>query len=221
VRGLWRHDLATGAETPVAVGGLSATSPAFSPDGTLLAFEGRAPGAASADLYVVPAAGGEPLRLTDDPHEDVGPAWAPDGASLYFVSTRTGAYEVFRVAAAGGQATQVTNRPRIVGKPAATPDGAALVYARTVGGGSATEVVRLDLATSQVGVTSSQDDSEPAASPDGSRLAIRSFRHGQAEILLVDPLDGGRPFRLTQDPASDGAVAFAPPPPATTRGGSP
>ncbi len=209
VQGLWAHDLATGAETPVETGELaSATSPAFSPDGTRLAFEGRAAGASTSDVYVVPASGGPASTLEAVPAGGGGPAWAPDGQTVYFVSLRTGSYEVWAVPAAGGDAVRVTTASRIVGKPGVTADGASIVYARTIAGSSSTEVVRQELATGTVSIVSSLDDSEPALSPDGRRVAVRSFRTGHPD-LLVEELDGSGAIPVTADVASDGAPTFA------------
>ena len=209
--GIWVHDLAAGTTAPLGVGGLPATSPAFSPDGTLIAFEGRPPGASS-KIYLVAAGGGVPVTLGAAGGDDAGPAWSPDGRTLFFVSTRTGRYDVFAAPAAGGAAVQVTVASRIVGKPAVSPDGASLYFARTSPGSSATEVVRQDLATGAVAVVTSAGDSEPAVSPRGDRLAVRSFRSGAADLVLVDALDGGNPFPLTSDAASDGTPAFLPVP---------
>lgn len=209
-QGIWLHDLETGLDAPLAVGELSATSPAFSPDGAQIAFEGRAPGSLQTDVYVVASTGGTPVQLTSSTANDAGPAWSPDGQTVYFVSTRTGRYDVFSVPAAGGGATQVTSSSRVIGKPVVAPAGDALYHARTVSGSASTEVVRFDLATSSVTVVSRQDDSEPAIDPAGGRLALRSFRSGSADLFVVDAADGANPLALTDDPASDGAPAFAP-----------
>lgn len=206
---LWVHDLPTGAETLVETGDLAAaTAPAFSPDGSRLAFEGRAPGASRSEIYVVPASGGAPVPIEVTPGGGAGPVWAPDGGVLYLVSPRSGAYEVWAVAAEGGEAVQVTTGSRIVGKPSVTPDAAALVYARTVAGASTTEVVRQSLASGDVEVLSSLDDSEPCVSPDGQLVALRSFRAGHADVVIA-ARDGSGAVFLTSDVASDGAPTFA------------
>ena len=144
---VWIHDVAAGTERRLDVGALRASSPAVSPDGAKLAFEGRAPGATTSGIYTVPLAGGTPVLLTpeDVPHGNGGPVFAPDGSRLYFVSNRNGPYEVFEVPAAGGAAVQVTTGSGILGKPAISPDGATLAFTRT--SGASTEVVRYALGT--------------------------------------------------------------------------
>lgn len=205
---LWAHDLDTGDEAQLDTGALVATSPAFSPDRVWLAFEGRAAGATSSNVYVMPAAGGSAVAVENLPAGGAGPAWSPDGATVYFVSLRGGAYDVWAAPAAGGAAVQVTSGSRIVGKPAVAADGASILYARTMSGASTTEIVRRDLATGNVSVLSSLDDSEPAVSADGASFALRSFRAGHADVV-IHPLDGSGATFLTSDVPSDGSPSFA------------
>jgi tricorn protease len=63
-----------------------ANNPLFSPDGSLVAFTGNFD--SNEDVYVVPAAGGEPRRLTTHPGTDVALAWTPDGKRILFRTTR-------------------------------------------------------------------------------------------------------------------------------------
>jgi tricorn protease len=81
------------------------TNPAFSPDGSLVAFSGQYDG--NTDVYVVPAGGGVPKRLTWHPAPDVVLGFTPDGRSVLFASNRFSdnrAYSrLFTVPAAGGE----------------------------------------------------------------------------------------------------------------------
>jgi TolB protein len=77
--------------------------PSFSPDGSTVAFiRGTAAGVAE-DLYVVPAAGGSPKRLTFD-NTPMGspPSWTPDSRDLVFSSTRGGSLSLWRISVRGG-----------------------------------------------------------------------------------------------------------------------
>src|SRR5580765_46712 len=51
--------------------------PKFSPDGSMLAFSGNYEG--NIDVYVMPVAGGEPLRITHHGAADRVLGWYPDG----------------------------------------------------------------------------------------------------------------------------------------------
>ncbi len=79
------------------------TDPAFSPDGRWIAFTGEYGG--NVDVFVVPATGGEPRRLTWYPGDDVVQGWAPSGEVL-FRSDREGQptrlWRFYTVAVDGG-----------------------------------------------------------------------------------------------------------------------
>jgi hypothetical protein len=62
-------------------------SPTWSPAGDRIAFSALSLGGIS-DLYLLELRTGELTRVTDDPYEDLDPAWLPDGASLVFSSDR-------------------------------------------------------------------------------------------------------------------------------------
>ena len=82
-------DLATRTATAVTSGQVDDESPAWSPDGTRLAFLSKRAHAdpdrtTNADLWVVEArAGATPRRLTDTPEGESGrPTWSPDGSRI-------------------------------------------------------------------------------------------------------------------------------------------
>jgi tricorn protease len=62
------------------------TNPIFSPDGKWIAFTGQYDG--NADVFVMPADGGEPKRLTWHPAPDLVVGWTPDSKKILFRSPR-------------------------------------------------------------------------------------------------------------------------------------
>ena len=82
---LWTVPLTGHAAPKRFTRGFRDTLPKFSPDGRLIAFL-RAPVKGAAQLYVVDAAGGEPVPVTDRKLGVSEFAWAPDGRQLAFVS---------------------------------------------------------------------------------------------------------------------------------------
>ncbi|HHQ47788.1 MAG TPA: protease, partial [Acidobacteria bacterium] len=101
--------------------------PVFSPDGTMIAYTGDYDG--NADVYVVPAAGGEPRRLTYFPGDDVALGWTPDGTRVVFRSSRKSfadSEQAFTVPVTGGWPTEVP-LPRVQ-EAAYSPDGSRVAY---------------------------------------------------------------------------------------------
>jgi tricorn protease len=62
------------------------SSPIYSPDGRWIAFAGEYDG--NRDVYVIPAEGGTPRRLTWHPAADIPVSWTPDGKRVLFISDR-------------------------------------------------------------------------------------------------------------------------------------
>jgi tricorn protease len=82
---LWSVPRDGGAARQLTTGGHE-SAPVFSPDGKSLAFTGRYDG--NADVYVMPAEGGQPKRLTWHPAADTAVGWTPDGKRVIFASPR-------------------------------------------------------------------------------------------------------------------------------------
>ena len=70
----------------------------FSPDERWVSFIAQKRGDANiTTVYVVPSAGGEWTRITEGKNWDDKPRWAPDGKTIYFLSDRTGFYNVWGI----------------------------------------------------------------------------------------------------------------------------
>src|SRR4029079_17185551 len=113
-------------------------APAWSPDGTKIAFESFCP-----DVYTMNADGTGLTRLTftgrcDDPSGNIysgAPTWSPDGSEIAFVSNRDGGVrgdpELYKMNADGTNQTRLTDDDVFEQSPAWSPDGTkiAFVYA--------------------------------------------------------------------------------------------
>src|ERR1700688_3817229 len=82
---LWSVPREGGEARQLTTGGHE-TNPVFSPDGKWIAFTGQYDG--NADVFVMPAGGGEPKRLTWHPAPDVVVGWTPDSKKILFRSPR-------------------------------------------------------------------------------------------------------------------------------------
>jgi Tol biopolymer transport system component/DNA-binding winged helix-turn-helix (wHTH) protein len=70
----------------------------FSPDGRWISFNAyKATDGAVSTIYVVPASGGSWIPISEGQYWDDKPRWSPDGKTIYFVSNRTGFFNVWKV----------------------------------------------------------------------------------------------------------------------------
>ena len=99
--------------TPVLADSTRDTDPAPSPDGKWIAFTSDRGGHGATQIYVMPAEGGPPRQVTNEPDSvrAATPSWAPDGNSFLFVSTRGKRYNVCSIPLEGGEARQLTHAP--------------------------------------------------------------------------------------------------------------
>ena len=131
---LWTVDRNGGRAARLTTGTGIETDPVFSPDGRMIAFTGEYDG--NTDVFVVPATGGVPQRLTYHPAADAAVGWTPDGKDVIFRSNRessSGRYtKLFKVPVSGGLATALPLPLAYFGKFSA--DGKYFAYSPASGG---------------------------------------------------------------------------------------
>lgn len=176
---LFVHDLAADRRERLAVPDGYANAPAWSPDGSQVAFSLTGPDGYS-HLWVVDADGETPARqITTGEAVDDNPRWAPDGDRLVFSSIRDGDYDwrLFTVDVEGDEPPQPLGSSKGHSVfPDWSPDGRYLVYANRAEG---TYKLRLhDLNDgSERRITSGQgEDLYPRFSPDGTQVLFSSNR---------------------------------------------
>lgn len=111
----------------------SVGSAQLSPDGQWVAYlhttTDFARDAFVAQLWVVPAAGGEARQLTRDPRGVSQPQWSPDGRWLTFVASREDdASQLYALSMAGGEPRRLTAAPGGVTGYAWSPRGTHLAF---------------------------------------------------------------------------------------------
>lgn len=173
-------------------------SPRFSPDGQWIAFTGEYDG--NVDVYVMPAGGGVPRRLTYHPGADQLAGWTPDGRQVLLVSGRSAetgrTAQLFTMAVDGVHPAPVPLPMAYEGSY--SPDGGRLAYVplprsfnawKRYRGGTATPVFIANLSDSSVEKvprTDSNDFNPMWPTGDGRRVYFLSDRDGAITLFAYD-----------------------------------
>jgi tricorn protease len=173
------------------------SAPAFSPDGSLVAFSAQYDG--NTDVFVVPAAGGIPKRLTWHPGADLVQGFTPDGKSVVFVSGRDTAVRsyagLYAVPVEGGfpDKLPVPYAARAAfsadGKFIAyNPFGEAFAQWKNYRGGTFSRVWIMNAADQSIEKVPQPEGRSNDAGPMwvGSKVYFRSDRNGEFNLYCYD-----------------------------------
>ncbi len=224
-------DLSSGARRMITDS--AGFSPAWSPDGAWIAFaSGNAAfvfgasgygsplnlgNVAPSSIWVVPAKGGTPVRITDDAALNVSPAWLPDGGGLLFISDRNGSRDIYR-AMLDHTGRAVSTEQLTTGLDAQTltlsADGRRLAYSvfhysANVWAAEAAGDRPVSVGEARPLTSGTQIIEGLALSPGGDWLAFDTDLNGNQDIYKL-PLGGGEAVQLTSDPRSDFVSSWAP-----------
>jgi Tol biopolymer transport system component/DNA-binding winged helix-turn-helix (wHTH) protein len=185
----------------IGLRGLQAT-PAFSPDGTLVAF--RQSDGAHNGIFAAVVGGEKSLQLTVDPG-DCCPTWSPDGRQFAFIRYAEKDASIFTIPALGGTEHRVYRGSTLRAGLSWSPNSDRLVFSETNPADPTRSVVSLlSLTDSSTRALTSPPagwlDHEAAFSPDGAQVAfVRSTIAGVSNDVFVMPAAGGQAKRLTFD----------------------
>ncbi len=197
--------------------------PAYSPDGSAIAFSWRGPDGNSPGIYVLDANASMPRRLTQSGFDDVSPAWSPDGAGIAFERVRqNGVNELIVIPAAGGPERKLRDvrqsrpladatRPLLTW----TPDGNAIVIPTLdVDADGRASLFRIGLRGEPpqrlFASTGGDGDSYPAFSPDGRWLAYGLAERGSARLFVRRMGRNGLPEGPPQEVPGGAGTSAAP-----------
>ena len=209
-------------------------APAWSPDGSRIAFMSDRDGRSNYEIYVMNADGTGQTNLTDNPDIDSNPSWSPDGSRIAFDSGRD-SYEIYVTNADGSGQTRLTDSPGLDSDPAWSPDGNRIAFVSCdLPEPSPSEgLLHCDLSlmnadgSNRVPLTGEGEGNnyEPTWSPDGRHIAFSSNRDSEwgmlgptdlnVEIYVMDA-DGSGQTRLTRHDAIDSGPAWLPAEPRTS-----
>jgi len=83
-------------------------------------------------VWMVPAGGGDSIRLTKKGRDARHPRWSPDGSSVYFIRKHEDSKQIWRVELASGKSKRVSNYPIDVDGFEVSPDGSAIALTMKV-----------------------------------------------------------------------------------------
>jgi Tol biopolymer transport system component len=222
---LWTQDL-DGSHRTRVLDQPNIWGPSWSPDGRWIAFVsnnsefvfGPIGNIAPSTIYVVPAAGGDAVKVTDSTSLNVSPVWWPKGHRLLYVSNRDGGRDLYRVDLGRSGSPADTATRLTTGLNAHTislsATGDRLVYSaysQSINVWSVPIPTReIALSSQAVPLTSgSQSVEQFAISPDGKWLAFDSDVSGNQDIWKM-PIDGGTPQQLTSGPEDEFSPGWSP-----------
>lgn len=149
-------------------------TPSWSPDGKLLTFSYWQQGGFR-DIVTLDLHSGELRFITRDRALDLEPRFSPDGKWLYFVSDRTGIYNLYAHHLASDTTYQVSNVLNGVFSPDLSPDGKTAAVVGFVAEGYRIETVPIDLTVAPLAPPPSTDRPEPSNVGDPELTRTRSY----------------------------------------------
>ncbi|NIZ91336.1 S9 family peptidase [Kineococcus rubinsiae] len=176
-------------------------APRHSPDGTAIAFLRSTPGG-RAQVHVVPAAGGEPVAVTDQHLGVASFSWFPDGRRLVFAArvAEPGRYGTDPdVEPAAEPPRRITTQRYLANGLGYTADQRLHVFVVDVPDPAAEPVPGVPAAVQLT--TADTDHAHPRATPDGTGVTVVAALHdGRDDDLRV----GAHLLRLPRDGAGAG-----------------
>jgi tricorn protease len=190
---LWKVSREGGSAERLTSGVGIETSPYFSPDGNWVAFTGEYDG--NVDVYVMPANGGEPKRITYHPGNDGVIGWTPDGKSIVFLSNRAGGMpppRMYTMPVTGEGLPNELPFPMAGGQASFSPDGTKIAYMplapafqqwKKYRGGRTTKIWLGNIADSAVEEIPKQNSNDYTPMWVGDKVYFLSDRNGKNTTL--------------------------------------
>ena len=188
--------------------------PAFSPDGSRIAFISFIRyGQSNDEIFIMDVDGRNQIRLTQNAVSDGSPAFSPDGRRIAFESSRNGSGNIYVMDTDGGGEKRLTNSDRNDCCAAFSPDGKRIAFASydASPAGVRSDIYLMDLdGGNQKQLTDNGFiNSNPSFSSDGRLIVFDSNMDGNSEIYIMDA-DGGNQTRLTNNTFIDTNPVFLP-----------
>lgn len=181
-------------------------SPAWSPDGTRLAyvsFEQR-----RSMIYIQSVGDGSRKKVAESKGINSAPAWSPDGTRLALVLSKDGNPEIYQLNLTDHRLTRLTRHPAIDTEPAWSPDGREIVFTSDRSGKP--QIYRMSAGGERTErVTFAGDYNARAAyAPDGKSLVLITRLDGKYRTALLHLQSAT--LQVLTDSSLDESPSFAP-----------
>jgi tricorn protease len=221
---LWAVPRGGGQAHVLASGMDLLTKPVLSPDGSMVAFSGTFDH--NTDVYVVPATGGQPRRLTWHPGPDIAVGWTPDGKDVLFRSSRYSDSDpdrLYTVPLAGGFPQEL---PLAMAESGSySPDGSHIAYVpnsqwepfwKDYKGGQHTQIWISRLSDSSTVRIPDENANENDPMWVGGTIYFLSDRNGPTTLFGYDTASGkvarvidNTGFDITSASAGPGGIVYS------------
>jgi len=187
------HALTHGANTNKAA--------SWSPTGDRLAFVAKY-GTQIPQIWIIPSAGGTPVKFTSVSAGATEPSWSPDGASVVYAAAVDGHLSIWKLDPNNKSTAPVQLTKPSAGNdesPAWSPDGSQIAFDSTRDGTDRIYLMNPDGSNIHAVTPTSLAAAWPAWSPDGSQLVFQVTKGSDTDLYLM-PSDGSAaPADLTKD----------------------
>lgn len=209
-------------ETQLTKHGSISILPAFSPDGSKIAYVSYKD--RYQFLYVYDLASGVTTALSKEVGMNSAPAWSPDGKRIAMVLSKDANSEIYIMNADGSNKQRLTNDPAVDSSPSFSPDGRQIAFVSERGGNP--QIYVMDSTGGGARRVSLQGGKsyDPSWSPDGQSIAYVVEKGGEGFEIYVMGADGSNPRPMTSSSGSNESPSWSPDSRhvifSTTRGGS-
>jgi Tol biopolymer transport system component len=194
-------------ETQLTSNSVTDNQPAWSPDGTKIAFASDEGGLGDFEIYVMDADGSNVVNVTNaHDSSDSDPTWSPDGTQIAYVSNFDGTPDIWKINVGGTGAVNLTSdEGSFDADPAWSPDGSKIAFSSDRGSALFDIYTMNADGWAQTNITQSPAtwDSFPNWSPDGSQIAFQSSDGAGDFDIWRMTATGGSPVNLTNSPSAD------------------
>jgi Tol biopolymer transport system component len=177
------------------------------PDGSKILFFGPTGPGTDQEILTMNYIGTGIIQVTDDPWQDTGASFLPDGRIIY-ASSHGNQFDIYRMDANGSNVTQLTTDLGSEGDPSLSPDGTKIVFSRAF---KDIWVMNADGtgATNLTNFGTGEGGWYPRFSPDGSKIVFLYVLNNNQDLMIMDANGANRTNLTPSDPLFYSTACFS------------